>query len=61
MKLNSPEVTDYVQVKTAALGTTGRILLRPSVTEPLARVMVEAPKAEALAQEMAQHIEGLVQ
>ena len=61
MKLNSPEVTDYVQVKTAALGTTGRILVRPSGTEPLARVMVEAPNAEALAQEMAQHIEGLVQ
>jgi phosphoglucosamine mutase len=61
MKLNSPEVTDYVQVKTAALGTTGRILVRPSGTEPLARVMVEAPNAEALAAEMAQHIEGLVQ
>ncbi|MCD6639881.1 MAG: phosphoglucosamine mutase [Nocardioides sp.] len=30
----------------AALGETGRILLRPSGTEPLVRVMVEAPTVE---------------
>jgi phosphoglucosamine mutase len=30
----------------AALGSTGRILVRPSGTEPLVRVMVEAPTAE---------------
>ncbi|HLY81537.1 MAG TPA: hypothetical protein VKQ71_01060, partial [Acidimicrobiales bacterium] len=27
----------------ASLGATGRVLLRPSGTEPLVRVMVEAP------------------
>ncbi|QQS18281.1 hypothetical protein IPL68_06680 [Candidatus Saccharibacteria bacterium] len=59
-KLNSPEVTEYVQVKTAELGSAGRILVRPSGTEPLARVMVEAPDAETLATEIANHIEELV-
>jgi phosphoglucosamine mutase len=36
----------------AALGDTGRVLLRPSGTEPLVRVMVEAPTAE-LAEQVA--------
>jgi phosphoglucosamine mutase len=40
----------------AVLGTTGRVLLRPSGTEPLVRVMVEAadqPTADRLAHELA--------
>ena len=52
-KLNSPEVTEYIRVKTAELDNSGRILVRPSGTEPLARVMVEAPNAESLAKEIA--------
>jgi phosphoglucosamine mutase len=61
MRLNIPEVQDYIRVKSAELGNTGRILVRPSGTEPLARVMVEAPNADDLAQEMATHIAELVQ
>ncbi len=43
----------------AALGETGRVLLRPSGTEPLVRVMVEAPTAEQ-AQEVADRLAKVV-
>lgn len=40
--LNHPDVGDAVSAAEAALGDSGRVLLRPSGTEPLVRVMVEA-------------------
>jgi len=39
---SAAEVTDAVKSVEAELGGTGRVLLRPSGTEPLVRVMVEA-------------------
>jgi phosphoglucosamine mutase len=39
-------VWDAVNAEEAALAGRGRVLLRPSGTEPLVRVMVEAPSAE---------------
>ena len=37
-----PTVAEAVAAAEAVLGNTGRVLLRPSGTEPLVRVMVEA-------------------
>ena len=42
----SAAVRDAVAAAEARLGDTGRVLLRPSGTEQLVRVMVEAPTAE---------------
>jgi phosphoglucosamine mutase len=49
-------VRDAVALVEARLGSTGRVLLRPSGTEPVVRVMVEAPThedAEAAVDEIA--------
>ena len=43
-----------------AFGGTGRILVRSSGTEPLVRVMVEAP-TEELARSTADNLAGLVE
>jgi len=42
----APSVRTAVEDAVAELGETGRILLRPSGTEPMIRVMVEAPDEE---------------
>jgi phosphoglucosamine mutase len=55
------EVWDAVAVAEAELGLDGRVLLRPSGTEPLVRVMVEARgdgQAEAVAARLAALVEA---
>ncbi len=53
------EVSSAVSAAESALGETGRVLLRPSGTEPLIRVMVEATTAEQ-AQLVAQELAAVV-
>ena len=55
------EVGDVVAEAEAELGTDGRVLLRPSGTEPLVRVMVEAPtqaQAEQVADRLVKAVEA---
>jgi phosphoglucosamine mutase len=54
------EVWEAVAKAQAELGDEGRVLLRPSGTEPLVRVMVEA-RAEAQANAVAAQLAGLVE
>ena len=63
-------MTSLEQVKAAvaetetALAGTGRVLLRPSGTEPVVRVMVEgesAEQVEALCQQLADQVENIIQ
>jgi phosphoglucosamine mutase len=51
----APSVRTAVEKAEAELGDTGRILLRPSGTEPMIRVMVEAPE-EGVAQRVANRV-----
>ena len=51
----APSVRTAVERAEAELGDTGRILLRPSGTEPMIRVMVEAPE-EGVAQRVASRV-----
>lgn len=53
------EITSAVSDASHELGTTGRVLLRPSGTEPVVRVMVEAP-TDAQAREIAERLATLV-
>ena len=43
---DASDVWDMVRAEEQALGDDGRIVLRASGTEPLVRVMVEAPTSE---------------
>jgi phosphoglucosamine mutase len=56
---DSADVQSVVAAEAAQLGTAGRILLRPSGTEQLVRVMVEAP-SQSQAEEIAHRVAEVV-
>jgi phosphoglucosamine mutase len=58
-KVSAPELSAAVVAAEAELGETGRVLIRPSGTEPMIRVMVEAASAEQ-AEQMAGRLADVV-
>lgn len=58
--LEAPKIKDYLAGVTQEFGSNGRVFIRPSGTEPLARVMVEAPGAEDKAQQIATQLQKLL-
>jgi phosphoglucosamine mutase len=58
-RADDAELVDAVAAEEAALGDHGRVLLRPSGTEPLVRVMVEAD-TEQTAHDVAERLAGVV-
>jgi len=58
-RCDDPELLAAVAAEEADLGGDGRVLLRPSGTEPLVRVMVEA-ETQQRAQDVAERLAGVV-
>jgi phosphoglucosamine mutase len=56
---SSPQITEAVARAEARLGSSGRIVLRPSGTEPVIRVMVEGSD-EKLVREIARELAASV-
>ncbi|MBQ6699472.1 MAG: phosphoglucosamine mutase, partial [Oscillospiraceae bacterium] len=62
-RLNDAEVKSYLDIETGRLEGDGRILVRPSGTEPLIRIMIEGKdkeKINALVLECAETLKNLI-
>ena len=58
--LDQPAIKEWIESKERQLAGLGRLLIRPSGTEPLVRIMVEAPNAQVLAAELADQMTSLL-
>ena len=61
--LSDPEVKSYIDIETQRLEGDGRILVRPSGTEPIIRVMIEGRdknKIQKLAEECAETLQNIL-
>lgn len=59
-RIDTPAVQRFIVEQTAAFQGKGRVLIRPSGTEPLVRVMVEGENAQTLAQAAADTLAPLL-
>ena len=57
--LESQQIKDYISIENSALDGRGRLLIRPSGTEPLARVMVESEDAKERCERIANKLKEL--
>jgi phosphoglucosamine mutase len=58
--LERPEIRRFIEAQTAVLDGKGRLNVRPSGTEPIARVMVESPDASERAEQIARQLADLI-
>jgi len=59
--LKTPKVQSFIDAKTQELAGKGRVIIRPSGTEPIARVMVEADNAQSIAEHIAAELKELIE